>query len=77
MEDRIREIIAKNLNLSVEDIEASGIQLEFNKTNGWDSLSHLTIMMELEDEFDVEISIDDMETLINVTKISDYLSKVV
>ena len=74
MKARIIEIIAHNLNLDPKMVEASASDLSFSKTNGWDSLAHLSIMTDLEDEFNVEIDIDDMEKLVSVSDISDYIS---
>ena len=75
MKKRVIEIVANNLNLDALEIENNSIRVAFNETEGWDSLAHLSIMTDLEDEFDLEIEIDEMEELIDIDKIVQYLSQ--
>ena len=74
MEKQITAIVAKNLNLDVALIEEGTIQVEFNVTPDWDSLVHLSIMTDIEDEFDLEIDIDEMENLTTISKIKAFLN---
>ena len=74
MKNRILEIITDNLNLDPKVIEENDDVLSFNKTKGWDSLAHLSIMTDLEDEFNIEIDIDDMEKLVSLSDILDYMN---
>ena len=74
MKNRILEIITDNLNLDPKVIEENDDVLSFNKTKGWDSLAHLSIMTDLEDEFNIEIDIDDMEKLVSISDILDYMN---
>ena len=74
MEKQITAIVAKNLNLDVALIEEGTLQVEFNVTPDWDSLVHLSIMTDIEDEFDLEIDIDEMENLTTISKIKSFLN---
>ena len=74
MEKQITEIVAKNLNLDADLIEEGKLQVEFNVTPEWDSLVHLSIMTDIEDEFDLEIDIDEMENLTTISKIKAFLN---
>ena len=74
MEKKITAIVAKNLNLDASLIEEGTLQLEFNVTPEWDSLVHLSIMTDIEDEFDLEIDIDEMENLTTISKIKAFLN---
>lgn len=74
MEKQITAIVAKNLNLDVALIEEGTLQVEFNVTPDWDSLVHLSIMTDIEDEFDLEIDIDEMENLTTISKIKAFLN---
>lgn len=74
MEKQIIAILAKNLNLDAALIEEGKLQVEFNETPEWDSLAHLSIMTDIEDEFDLEIDIDEMENLTTISKIKAFLN---
>ncbi len=41
--------------------------------DGWDSMGHLTLVLELEKQFRVDISISDSMEMISVKKIKDIL----
>ena len=75
MREQVIRIIARNLNSDSINIEDEVNRKGFGVTDGWDSLVHLSIMTDLEDEFDIEIDIDDMENLIDVNSIVAYLSR--
>lgn len=74
MEKQIIEIVAKNLNIDTAMIEDGKLHVEFNVTPEWDSLAHLSIMTDIEDEFDLEIDIDEMENLTTISKIKAFLA---
>lgn len=74
MEKKIIQIVAKNLNIDIAMIEDGKLQVEFNVTPEWDSLAHLSIMTDIEDEFDLEIDIDEMEKLTTISKIKAFLN---
>ena len=60
MIEKIREILAEQLDIEIEDIKAdSHIQEELEA----DSLDVMDIMTEIEDEFDIEVEDDAIENL--------------
>ena len=70
MFEKIKPIIADQLG-----VEESEITLEssFNKDLGADSLDLFEMVMEFEDEFDIEIPTEDLETMEKVGDIVNYL----
>tara|TARA_Y100000996_G_scaffold261810_1_gene206012 strand:+ start:2530 stop:2757 length:228 start_codon:yes stop_codon:yes gene_type:complete len=68
--DKIKEIIMDKLG-----VEESKITLEANFINdlGADSLDQVELIMQLEEEFDMEISDEDAESLVTVGKVYDYV----
>lgn len=70
MLEKIKPIIADQLG-----VEESEITLEssFNKDLGADSLDLFEMVMEFEDEFDIEIPTEDLETMEKVGDIVNYL----
>ena len=69
MENKIILIISQILNMEVSLVIEKKNKLAFNETPEWDSLAHLSIMTELEDQFDLDLEIDDMEKLTTIPKI--------
>lgn len=68
--DKIKEIIMEKLG-----IEENKVTMEANFINdlGADSLDQVELIMQLEEEFDIEISDEDAEKLVSVGKVYDYL----
>ena len=68
--DKIKEIIMDKLG-----VEESKITDEANFINdlGADSLDQVELIMQLEEEFDIEIDDEDAEKLVTVGKVYDYL----
>ena len=71
MIEKIREILADQLDIEIEDIKAdSHIQEELEA----DSLDVMDIMTEIEDEFDIEVEDDAIENLTSPEKIAAYIA---
>lgn len=72
MLERMKEIIAEQLST-----EAEGITLEtsFKEDLGADSLDLFELVMALEDEYSVEIPSEDLEKLVTVGDVVNYLKE--
>ena len=71
MFERVKEIIEEQLNLDgVEITEESS----FKDDLGADSLDLFELVMSLEEEFGVEIPSEDLEKLLTVQDVIDYLA---
>ena len=70
--DKIKEIIIDKLG-----VEASKITMEASFINdlGADSLDQVELIMQLEEEFDIEISDEEADSLTTVGKVYDFLDK--
>ena len=70
MLEKMKEMIAEQLSVD-EDIitEASS----FKEDLGADSLDLFELVMALEDEYSVEIPAEDLQTLLTVGEVMDYL----
>ncbi|GAX90400.1 acyl carrier protein [Effusibacillus lacus] len=68
--DRVKKIIVDRL-----DVEESAVTLEasFKDDLGADSLDVVELVMELEDEFDMEISDEDAEKISTVGDVVKYI----
>jgi len=72
IEERVREIISEQLNVSKDEVvpEAS-----FTDDLGADSLDLVELVMALEEEFEIEVSDEDAEKIRKVKDVFDYIDK--
>ena len=73
--EKINEIIAKTFKIALEEATKN---LEMKDVDRWDSLSHMDLIVAIEEEFNIQLSGDDiaeMITLDNVRRIvKNYIS---
>lgn len=70
MFEKMRAIIAQQLNLPEEEIQEDS---NFKEDLDVDSLDLFEMVMSLEDEFHVEIPAEDLEALVTVRDVMNYL----
>lgn len=70
MLERMKEIIAEQLSTEAEDIT---LETSFKDDLGADSLDLFELVMALEDEYSVEIPSEDLEGLLTVGDVVNYL----
>ena len=71
MLERIKEITVENLGISADEITEN---TSFKEDLGVDSLDLFELVMALEEEFEVEIPAEDLETLVTVGDVMNYIS---
>ena len=71
VEEKAREIIAKQLGVEQEKIK---MEASFTGDLGADSLDIVELVMAFEETFQVEIPDDDAEKLVTVKDVIDYIS---
>lgn len=70
MLEKMKEIIAEQLNVDAENVTAES---SFKEDLGADSLDLFELVMALEDEYSVEIPSEELEKLTTVGAVMDYL----
>lgn len=70
MLEKMKEIIADQLSAEAEDIT---METSFKEDLGADSLDLFELVMALEDEYSVEIPSEDLEKLLTVGDVVNYL----
>ena len=70
MLERMKEIIAEQLSVEDEIVTESS---SFNEDLGADSLDLFELVMALEDEYSIEIPSDDLQNLLTVGDVMNYL----
>ncbi|MDQ0059627.1 acyl carrier protein [Paenibacillus harenae] len=68
--DRVKRIVIDRLG--VDEAEVT-LEASFKDDLGADSLDVVELVMELEDEFDMEISDEDAETITTVGEVVNYI----
>lgn len=72
MLEKMKDIIAEQLNCGVEEITEA---TSFKEDLGADSLDLFELVMALEEEYSVEIPAEDLESLTTVGQVMDYLKE--
>ena len=62
MENKVKQIIADILKLDVSQISDDA---GMDKTDGWDSMKSLSIVLEIEKIFSIRFEVDEFENLTN------------
>jgi acyl carrier protein len=70
MESKVKEIIAENLSVNVADVVP---EARFREDLGADSLDIVELLMNLEEEFEMEIPDEDAEKMVTVGDAIAYL----
>lgn len=70
MLEKMKEIIAAQLNIDAEEVNAES---RFKEDLSADSLDLFELVMALEDEYSVEIPSEDLQNLLTVQDVMDYL----
>ena len=72
MLEKMKEIIAEQLNADADSITESS---SFKEDLGADSLDLFELVMALEDEYSVEIPAEDLQNLLTVGEVINYLKE--
>ena len=70
IDDKIKEIIAEKLDISLTQVTAGA---KFIDDLGADSLDVVELIMTLEDEFDIEITDEQAEKIVTVGNAIDFM----
>ncbi|KOA19057.1 acyl carrier protein [Clostridium homopropionicum DSM 5847] len=69
--EKVRKVIAEHLGINEAEVQ---LDSKFQEDLGVDSLDIFEIAMELEEEFDLEISNEDLEGIKTIGNLVDYIS---
>lgn len=72
IESRVTGIISEQLSLREEDVS---LESRFVDDLGADSLDIVELIMEMEEEFDVEIPDEDIEKMLTIKDVISYITK--
>ena len=72
MLEKMKEIIAEQLSVDADTVTETS---SFKEDLGADSLDLFELVMALEDEYSVEIPAEDLQELLTVGQVMDYLKE--
>lgn len=72
MFERVRNLIAEELDVDVEEVT---LEAKLDDDLGADSLDAVELIMAIEDEFDIEVSDEEAQKFKTVKQIVDYIEK--
>jgi acyl carrier protein len=70
--EKVNEILAKTLKLSIEEVAKN---LGMDDVSNWDSLSHMNLIVAIEDGYNIEISGDDIAEMTTFDSIRTIVAK--
>ena len=71
MLEKIQELVAEGLNIDAEKVVPAAF---FKEDLGADSLDLFELVMSFEDEFGVEIPTEELEKIVTVQDVMDYIA---
>ena len=72
MEQKLKESFAEALNI---DVDTVNVGLKYQAIPEWDSISHMMLISQIEEDFDISIDTDDVIDLSSFEKAIEILSK--
>lgn len=70
--DKINKILADNLKISLDQTAQN---LTMQDVNDWDSLSHMNLIVAIEDEYQFQLTGDEIAEMISLDKIREIVQK--
>lgn len=70
-DEKINDIIKNILNVNNEDVTKD---LGIHDVDNWDSLTHMSLIVEIENNFNIELSGDEISEMISFGKIREILN---
>ena len=70
-EEQINNILKSVLNVSDEDISKN---LGIHDVDNWDSLTHMSLIVEIENNFNIELTGDEIAEMVSFVRIKEILN---
>lgn len=69
MKNKIINLVSKVLECKVDENSTK------DNTENWDSLNHVKLILELQEKFEIKVPTEDIDKILSVKDIIDYVSK--
>jgi len=71
-EEKLKEVLCDTFGLDEEEISQN---MSNDSIASWDSLNHLRLVSALEQEFDIRLTMEEINSMTNYGKIVEYVGK--
>lgn len=71
-EEKLKEVLCDTFGLDEEEISQN---MSNDSIASWDSLNHLRLVSALEQEFDIRLTMEEINSMTNYEKIVEYVGK--
>lgn len=71
-EQKLREIFAESLGIDISQVTE---ELTYNSIPEWDSIAHMALISEIDDQFDTMLDTDDVLDMSTFAKAKEILTK--
>ena len=72
MEAQVKQVMSDILNVNADSIDGSTSK---DSTASWDSLSHINLIVALEQEFQISFDVSEIEAMLSFTDIVEILER--
>jgi len=72
METKIKEIMSAVFGMEVNEVNKA---ISPDTIDNWDSLRHMSLVVALEEEFDIEFDDDQISDMLSFEKISEFIKQ--
>jgi acyl carrier protein len=69
---KLNQLLAETFKISIEEAAKN---LGMSDVNNWDSLSHMNLIVSIEEEFKIELSGDEIAEMISFDQIREIIQK--
>lgn len=70
--EHLKQIFTEVLSL---DVGVDWSSVEYQRTEGWDSIAHMSLVADIEERFDVMLDVDDVLEMSSFLKAAEILGK--
>jgi len=71
MDEEIKELVAEVFNIKENDVVPT---LSQDTLDNWDSLNHLKLITAVEEEFDINLTMDEIDEITNIEKLISVIN---
>ncbi len=71
LSDEVKKVVSRVLSIPEHDLSADA---GLGATKNWDSLNHTTLVLELEEAFDISFDFDELDKIVTIREIVKSLS---
>lgn len=72
MNDEIKELVSEVFGIDEDEVT---LEVSQQSLANWDSMNHLKLVTAVEEEFEISLTMDDIENITDVKKLTEIIEK--